>query len=160
MTDDYNDDQEPTEDSNIRNLRQKAKEADGLRTEVEQMRAQLAQAERERAFFTAGIDPADPKAKYFVKGYDGEITAEAIKAEAAAAGILAPPSPAVPQETFEAFDRIGQTAAGGAGQPGPTGADAELRPGMSPEEIGMILMKHGQPVGDTGPQSGFQPLVR
>lgn len=155
MSDEYQDDEPQTDNPNIRNLREKAKEADGLRDEVERMRAQLATAERERAFFNAGIDPADPKAKYFVKGYDGEITAEAIKAEAAAAGILSPAQPAVPQEHFDAFDRAGQAAAGGAGAPDETGVLSELRPGMSPEQIAATLTKHGHEVYHEGPKSGF-----
>lgn len=65
----------------LRELRKKAKERDDLA-------AKVAQYERDIAFRDAGVNPTDPKAKYFVKGYDGELTADAIKAEATAAGIL------------------------------------------------------------------------
>lgn len=44
--------------------------------------------QRERAFEKAGIDPEDAKFKYFVQGYDGELTADAVKAEAVAVGLL------------------------------------------------------------------------
>lgn len=67
--------------NDLRELRKKAKQADDLAKKV-------AQFERENAFRDAGINPSEAKAKYFVKGYDGELTAEAIKAEALAAGIL------------------------------------------------------------------------
>jgi len=67
--------------NDLRELRKKAKQADELAKKV-------AQFERENAFRDAGINPSDARAKYFVKAYDGELTAEAIKAEATAAGIL------------------------------------------------------------------------
>lgn len=67
--------------SDLRALRKKAKDYDDLAKKV-------AQYERENAFRDAGINPSDTKAKYFVKAYEGELTPEAIKAEAQAAGIL------------------------------------------------------------------------
>lgn len=67
--------------NDLRELRKKAKQADELAKKV-------AQYERDNAFRDAGINPTDPKAKYFVKGYDGELTADAIKAEATAAGFI------------------------------------------------------------------------
>ena len=45
-------------------------------------------ATREIAFLKAGVNPEDPAARYFVKGYDGELTVEAIKAAAIEARIL------------------------------------------------------------------------
>lgn len=47
--------------------------------------------ERRVAFIEAGIDMADPKTKYFVNGYDGEVKAEDIKKAAIEAGFLADP---------------------------------------------------------------------
>lgn len=47
----------------------------------------LPELERELAFRRAGIDPEDPKAKWLVKGYDGELSPDAIKAAAAEAGL-------------------------------------------------------------------------
>lgn len=67
--------------NDIRELRKKAKAHDDLA-------AKVAQYERDNAFRDAGINPSDAKAKYFVKAYDGDLTADAIKAEALSAGIL------------------------------------------------------------------------
>lgn len=55
----------------------------------EKAERELAQLRRERAFAKAGIDPDDPRTAYFVKGYDGDITPEAIRAEAIQAGFIA-----------------------------------------------------------------------
>lgn len=51
------------------------------------------QAERDLAFYRAGIDPsADPKLSFFVKGYEGEATPEAIRKAAEEAGFIQPPA--------------------------------------------------------------------
>lgn len=78
---DPNGQQSNASQNDLRELRKKAKQADDLLKKV-------AQFERENAFRDAGINPSDAKAKYFVKAYDGELTSDAIKAEATAAGIL------------------------------------------------------------------------
>lgn len=74
---------------------------------------ELATLRREFAFVKAGIDPEDPKLKYFAKGYDGEITAEAIRAAATEAGYLTSDD----TEEAAAHERISQASAGAATQP-------------------------------------------
>ena len=58
----------------IRRLEEQAKEG-------REAKEQLAQLQRERTFLTAGVPLSDPRAEYFVAGYKGEQTPEAIKAE-------------------------------------------------------------------------------
>jgi hypothetical protein len=41
-------------------------------------------------FLKAGIDPTEPKFKYFVKGYDGELSPEAIRSAAEEAQLITP----------------------------------------------------------------------
>ena len=114
MSDDnsINDDDVQPENPNIRQLREKAKQADVEARGRADAEAKLAEAERKIAFMGAGIDLADPKNAYFVKGYDGENTPEAIRAEAEAAGFLAPPPPAVPLVEQQAWDRTANLSAG------------------------------------------------
>lgn len=85
-------------------------------------------AEKDLAFMRAGIDTAtNPMAEYFVKGYDGEMTADAIKAKAIEVGLLAAPVPPPPdpvkQESLAAAERISQGAQGG-GSVTPVGTSA------------------------------------
>lgn len=81
------DDQPATEQNPVRaRMKQLEKEAKELRKQV----AEFAVAQRELAFVKAGIDPASPQAKYFVKGYDGELDPEAIRAAAAEAQLITP----------------------------------------------------------------------
>lgn len=62
-----------------RNQRELARRA----TAGEQATAELAQAQRELAFLRAGIKSDTSIGQLFVKGYEGELTTEAIKAAAA-----------------------------------------------------------------------------
>ena len=89
MSDNYTDDEfdsndiEPSGDTgDIKSLRRAASGKKKLEQELEELR-------RELAFAKAGLPMDDPKLKYFVKGYDGEMTAEAIREAALDAGFLA-----------------------------------------------------------------------
>lgn len=76
--------------NDIRNLRRAAKASKKLQAELQQIK-------RELAFAKAGLPLDDPKMNYFVKGYEGDLEAEAIREAALAAGFLAPPAPAPAQ---------------------------------------------------------------
>jgi hypothetical protein len=81
------DDQPVSEQNPVRaRMKQLEKEAKELRKQV----AEFSVAQRELAFVKAGIDPASPQAKYFVKGYDGELTSDAIRAAAEEAQLITP----------------------------------------------------------------------
>lgn len=97
MSDDLNlDDDNETPDGgsgethDVRRLREHNKE---LARQLKEFRskgeaaARVPDLERKLAFYEAGINPDDPAAKWLVKGYDGELTKEAIAAAAAEAGI-------------------------------------------------------------------------
>jgi hypothetical protein len=84
------DDQPVSEQNPVRaRMKQLEKEAKELRKQV----ADFAVAQRELAFVKAGIDPASPQAKYFVKGYDGELSSDAIRAAAEEAQLITPQIP-------------------------------------------------------------------
>ena len=77
-------------------------------------------AQRELAFFKAGVDPDIPGANWFIKGYDGELTDEAIKAEATKAGFLRGTAPQGQQ------GQQGQQQQSGAGQAAADGTVADM----------------------------------
>lgn len=56
-----------------------------------QLEAELSAAKRELAFIKAGIPMTDPRMNYFMKGYEGDISPEAIRQAAVEAGFLQPP---------------------------------------------------------------------
>ena len=63
-----------------RELEAKAKRADELEAQVQQM-------QRKEVFRDAGLDPSNKMTEYFMKGYEGELSVEAIKTEAQSAGL-------------------------------------------------------------------------
>ena len=63
-----------------RDLEAKAKRADELEAQVQQM-------QRKEVFRDAGLNPTDKMTEYFMKGYEGELSVEAIQAEANSAGL-------------------------------------------------------------------------
>lgn len=110
--DDFDSDAEadaPEGDSgDIKSLRRAANSKKKLEQE-------LADAKRELAFARAGIDPEDPKMRYFVKGYDGEMTAQAVRAAATEAGFLAPPTQQQSQQSQQMAAAQGNVMAASVG---------------------------------------------
>jgi ribosomal protein L12E/L44/L45/RPP1/RPP2 len=89
MSDNYTDDDFDSDDiettgdtGDIKSLRRAASSKKKLEQELNELK-------RELAFARAGISMDDPKLKYFVRGYDGELSAEAIREAALEAGFLA-----------------------------------------------------------------------
>jgi len=106
--DDSNEDQ-TGESHDIRELRRKAREADELQ-------ARLASLEREHAFVRAGVAVDDPKFKYFVKAYDGDLTPEAIRSELEQTGLTQPARSSAPaaDPNDAAHQRMAMASTGGA----------------------------------------------
>ena len=85
INDGYDDDDEISEDSgqgNIRDLRRAANKSKKLENELNSLK-------RELAFARAGLPLEDPKMNYFIKGYEGEMSADAIRQAALEAGFIA-----------------------------------------------------------------------
>ena len=89
MSDNYMDDDFDSESESpdsgpgdIKSLRRAANSKKQLERELEEVRKEL-------AFARAGINLDDPKMKYFVKGYDGEMSSDAVRQAALEAGFLA-----------------------------------------------------------------------
>lgn len=122
-------------------------------TGKKKLEQELAEARRQLAFARAGIDPDDPKMRYFVKGYDGELTAQAVREAAMEAGFLqqAPVADTSQREVAAAQDRI-VSAAAGAVYEDTSEAAALARMESALEEGGMDAMmdvarQYGIPIG-------------
>lgn len=108
---DYDD--EETTDTETRNpVRARMKELEKEAAELRKQVAEAAQAKRELAFVKAGIDPADPAAKYFVKGYDGDLDPDQIRSAAVEARLIAPPDNQQNVDERAAWDRSQRVVAG------------------------------------------------
>ena len=106
-TDDQVDEVEDVEATDSpRGLRRAANKSRKLEQELNDLR-------RELAFSKAGINPDDPKMRYFVRGYEGELTADAVRQAALDAGFITSQQPnAVQQQIAASQDRVMQAAAG------------------------------------------------
>lgn len=80
------------------NIRRQLREAEKMRKEYAELQLRLAEREKQDLFAEAGL-PRDDSTKYFRKGYDGELTVEAVQAEARKVGLLKAPSTAVEDES-------------------------------------------------------------
>lgn len=119
----------------IRDLEKRAKQADQIKAEAES-------AKRELAFLKAGIDLNTPQGKLFAKAYDGEFTADAVKAAAEEYGVLEPAKPEIPREELDSFDRISRAGS----VPSTISGDdplAKINQAESPQEIIEILKSQG-----------------
>lgn len=143
MADEYDDEDGPEtvgiSPEDLKNLRNKAREADRLQTEN-------AAVTRELAFAKAKLDLDDPKMGYFVKGYEGEMTSEAIRQAAEDAGFLqtAPPPPQVSAQEMAQHQQLGAASAGGTVPP-PTDVGELLKNAQSVEEVMKIAAQAGLP---------------
>lgn len=125
---------------------------------AEAAESRLAALERAEAFRSAGVDPTSKMGSYFLKGYDGELTVEAIQAEAREAGLLsnAEDQPMAAQQPMvitapEYQQDVVQNAA----------IDAAMQGGAAPAPDGNVeMMRLQQAVasGQMSPQQGQQQL--
>jgi hypothetical protein len=84
----YEEDDQPATEQNP--VRARMKQLEKENREAKKLLAELQTSAKELTFVKAGIDVTDPKFKYFVKGYDGELDPEAIRAAAAEAQLITP----------------------------------------------------------------------
>ena len=102
--------------------------------------------ERRDTFRSAGLDPDDARVKYFVKGYEGELDAEAIRQEATAAGFLGADASVAQNSVFNdmlsAEQRI--QAAGEGGDPVlPPDLDSQIKATNNEDELRALLESNG-----------------
>jgi len=105
--------------------------------------AELAQLRRELSFRDAGVDPNSKQGQYFMRGYDGEMTADAIRAEAAELGLTGQPvQTQQPQVDFGAEQRIAM-AADDAGPVANPELDTLIRQTKNADELRDLMEAHG-----------------
>jgi len=108
--------------------------------------AKLAAFERREVFRDAGLDPSDKMTGYFIKGYEGELSIDAIRSEAAAAGLQnGEPSTATDpalQAALQTESRIAE-AAGDAGPVTNPDLDSLIRETSNEAELRALMESHG-----------------
>lgn len=123
-----------------RDLENRLKDAEDRASAAEE---RLSGYERRDTFRTAGLDLDDARVKYFVKGYEGELDAEAIRQEAMAAGFLSDDAP-LPEinDSMQAEQRI--QAVGEGGDPvSPTDLEARIKATTNQDELRALMESQG-----------------
>ena len=135
---DFNEDDYDQPASETNPVRARMKQLEKEAKELRKQGAEFAVTQRELAFAKAGIDPASPQAKYFVKGYDGDLTPEAIRAAAEEAQLITP-QPVQPDPDKAAWQQTNRIAAGAeTASEGPSWVK-RIRDASSAEEISNIF---------------------
>jgi hypothetical protein len=107
--------------------------------------AELAQLRRELSFRDAGVDPNTKQGQYFMRGYNGEMTVDAIRAEAAELGLAGEsntPSVQTDPVDYGAEQRIAMAATDAEPVTDPD-LDALIRQATNPEELQSVMEAHG-----------------
>ena len=127
-----------------RELETRAKEAEEKAATLE---LELSSIQRRDTFRSAGLDPDDARVKYFVKGYEGELDAEAIRQEATAAGFLGVDSPQMAQSSefndmLSTEQRIQMAGEGGDPVSSPD-LDSQIKATNNEDELRALLESNG-----------------
>ena len=113
---------------------------------LRQQAAEFETLKREMAFTKAGIDLNTPMAKYFVRGYDGEVSPEAIRKAAEEASLIQPSKPRDVADEAEqrAWSRLSK--AGSAGETNDQAVDwnAKLNSTRNESEVMQLLAQMRQ----------------
>lgn len=95
-------------------------------------------AQRELAFVKAGVDLNNPAAKYFLKGYDGELTPESIREAAVEASLIPGSSAQMPAEQ-QAWKRVANAAQAGATSEPPVDYAQRIAQAKNTDEVMQLL---------------------
>jgi len=145
MSENYEDDDFDSneEDNSIPNLRKAASRSKKLEAENQALKRQI-------AFSKAGISLDDPKMKYFIKGYEGDMESDNIKAAAIEAGFLVQREPVTDTRSHSEGQQRVMAASAGAIPEDVTEEAALSRMEAAMEEGGMeafldVVQQYGIP---------------
>lgn len=120
-------------------LRDRMKQLESENATLKAWANEALDATRELAFVKAGIDSADPMAKYFVKGYDGELSPDAIRAAAIEARLIQDTKAVQVAQEAKGWDRTNQAASSNTVGEAPVDMVTRISKATSQAEIEMLL---------------------
>lgn len=138
MEDDFYEDEDQPQESNP--VRARMKQLEKENREYRKAIAEAEAARKELAFVKAGIDLASPMAKYFVKGYDGELSPDAIRLAAEEAQLITP-QPKADTREVDAWQQSARVAAGADTAPPPPSWAQRIANANSQAEILSIFQE-------------------
>lgn len=126
------------QDSGRNPLRDRMKQLETENAELKAKASEASAAARELAFVKAGVDPSSPMAKYFVKGYEGDLTPEAIREAALEAQLIRDDKAEQVRQEAGTWQRSNEIAAGSSGEP-PVDFLDRINQAKSPAEVEQLL---------------------
>ena len=122
----------------LRNLEAKNKELEAKLSEA-------TEAQRKLAFVEAGVDITSPASRYFVKGYDGEMTADAIRQAAQETNLIGAmqTKPEVQAEQ-QAWNRVSKAKSFGENSEPESDWNTKIRNAKSQDEVMQLLAQVSQ----------------
>lgn len=136
---DFDEAEDSQEQTSKNPLRERMRALEAENKAFRQQQKDIEEAKKQLAFVKAGVDPEDAAAKYFYKGYDGELSTEAIKQAAIEARLLSPAEDPGIQAEKDAWSRTNQAAAGADSPTSLPDLDERLMKAKSSSEIMSIL---------------------
>ena len=133
-----------TQDSGRNPLRERMKQLEAENATLREQAASASEAARKLAFVEAGVDPSLPVAQYFMKGYDGELTPDAIRQAAIEAQIISDRQAAQVQQEAAAWQQTTQAAAGNTTGEAPVDIVTRISNAKSQQEVEMLLAEARQ----------------
>lgn len=132
------------------------KENRKLQDELEAAREKAtkgSEAERELAFLRAGVDTTKGAGKLLLKSYEGELTAEAIKAVAEEYDLVPTSEKAEVKEEIQGLQEVSRASSGSSGSVAPTVFDEIKAAGATgdPDAVIAIARKLGVTISDETP---------
>ena len=120
----------------LRKVEQQLKAAEAKAKELET-------AARELAFVKAGVDVNAPIAKYFIKGYDGELSADAIRVAAQEANLIkADNSQKATQAEQQAWARVNSASQAGEKFEPVTDWSAKMSQAKNQAELDQLMAQY------------------
>ena len=120
-------------------LRDRMKQLESENAALKARADEASNAARELAFVRAGVDSADPMAKYFVKAYDGELSPDAIRTAAIEARLIQDTKAAQVAQEAKGWDRTNQAASGNTVGEATVDMVTRISKATSQAEIEMLL---------------------
>lgn len=110
-------------------------------------------AQKELAFLRAGVDTTKGAGKLLLKSYEGDLTAEAIKAVAEEYDLVPTSEKAEVKEEIQGLREVSQASSGSSGSVAPTVFDQIKEAGRTgdPEAVIAIARKLGVTISDETP---------
>lgn len=134
----------------------KSAKADKARAEAEN--AEGLAAKRELSLIKAGIDVNTPTGKLFAKSYDGELTMDAIKAQAEEYGLVPTSQTSEVKQELSAIDRVISASAGSSSGGEPTDHVKAIGSFTTADEVLAYVAKLGLSTSDEVP-GNLYPIV-